>query len=128
MKLPDNIAVGVDVESIARFKNLDRAGSKTFLNRIFTKRELEYCYSKKDPAQHLAVRFAGKEAVIKALASLGLKTLPRNNIEILKDKIGAPSVRVSSNHRKESPIFKISLSHANNHALAFVIVMKRYNK
>ena len=59
------LSIGVDIESVDRFKEHDKNGS--FLKRIFTNKELEYCFSFTDFAQHLAVRYSGKEAVVKAL-------------------------------------------------------------
>ena len=38
-----------------------------FVDRVFTEAEREYCLSRAIPAQHFAARFAGKEAVGKAL-------------------------------------------------------------
>ena len=60
-----NFAIGVDIESISRFKNLKRDKSRHFLEKIFTQNELNYCFSKKVPSPHLAVRFAAKEAAEK---------------------------------------------------------------
>jgi holo-[acyl-carrier protein] synthase len=58
--------VGVDLIEIARVEAaLERhAGFKT---RVFTEAEIAYCDSRAHPAQHYAARFAGKEAVGKAL-------------------------------------------------------------
>ncbi len=57
--------VGVDLIEIARVaKALERPG---FRQRVFTEAERAYCDSRAHPAQHYAARFAGKEAVGKAL-------------------------------------------------------------
>ena len=56
-------SVGVDIEDIGRFRKLDQKSSGVFLKKVYTKNELDYCFQKSVPAQHLAVRFAGKEAV-----------------------------------------------------------------
>ena len=117
-----NISVGADIESISRFKNLNKERFNIFLKRIFTEKEIKYCYSKKEPAQHLAVRFAGKEAVIKAVSGMDGSELTRDNIEILRDKGGAPRVRVLGGGTKCS--FRISLSHSRNKAIAFVVAFK----
>jgi holo-[acyl-carrier protein] synthase len=61
----NNFGIGVDIESIERFVKLDRAKDSRFLAKIFTEKELDYCFKYKSPAEHLAVRYAGKEAVIK---------------------------------------------------------------
>jgi holo-[acyl-carrier protein] synthase len=59
------LKIGIDVIEIERVRRaLGRAG---FRDRCFTKAEQDYCDSRADPAQSYAARFAGKEAVGKAL-------------------------------------------------------------
>ena len=110
--------IGVDIEDVNRFKNIS---DKNFLNKIFTKNEIKYCLSKKNYAQHLAARFSGKEAVIKALSSID-KKLELNQIEILNNKDGSPIVKLK-NQKKIN--IKISLSHNNKNAIAFVLASKK---
>src|SRR5919202_2999100 len=58
--------IGVDLIEINR---IERALSRHagFRERVFTEAERRYCDSRPNPAQHYAARFAGKEAVGKAL-------------------------------------------------------------
>jgi len=57
--------IGVDLIEIGRIERaLERGG---FRERCFTEAEQAYCDSRPNPAQHYAARFAGKEAVGKAL-------------------------------------------------------------
>jgi holo-[acyl-carrier protein] synthase len=57
--------VGVDIIEVERVRHaLERPG---FRERCFTDGEREYCDSRHDPAESYAARFAGKEAVGKAL-------------------------------------------------------------
>jgi holo-[acyl-carrier protein] synthase len=57
--------VGLDLIEIERIaRALERPA---FRERVFTKAERAYCDSRAHPAQHYAARFAGKEAVGKAL-------------------------------------------------------------
>ena len=59
-------SIGIDLIEIGRIRRaLDRYPS--FRERCFTDAERTYCDSRPDPAQHYAARFAGKEAVGKAL-------------------------------------------------------------
>lgn len=110
------LGVGIDIESIDRFKGLNRADDRTFLHRIYTAKELSYCFAKKYPAQHLAARFAGKEAVLKALGEFGAAKQHLNTIEIGNRKGGAPQVTLLD---KCGPFcVKISLSHDKDKALA----------
>lgn len=108
------VGVGVDIENIARFRNLPYKENKTFYKKLFTKKELEYCREKADPYPHFAVRFSAKEAGLKALG----RATDFKNIEIIY-KSGAPHLRI-----KGRPRLKIftSLSHTKNYAIAFVIL------
>lgn len=113
-----SLGIGVDCEEISHFKKIN----KNFLKKVFTKKELDYCKSKPNPPQHLAVRFAGKEAVIKALNSINKKVF-FNEIEILNDKNGVPYVKIINNKiRSKRFKIKISLSHSKDNAVAFVLV------
>ncbi len=111
------LAIGVDIEEISRFENKD----KKFLNRIFTKKELDYCLSKKYFAQHLCARFCAKEATIKALSTIGAKKPTFREIEILKKENGAPYINILVNEYKKYD-FLISFSHEKNKAIAFVVI------
>jgi|SRR3989344_6266659 len=111
-----NFFVGVDIENIDRFEKVD----ESFLNKIYTKEEIKYCLSKKKSSQHLAVRFAGKEAVIKAFSSFKEK-LGFNQIEILNNEENIPIVKVDGYNKYN---IKISLSHNNGNAIAFAIVLR----
>jgi len=113
--------VGVDIESIVRFRKLVESDDKDFLKKVFSPHELKYSFSKKNPSQHLAARFAGKEAVMKALMSSGCECPPHSHIEILNDPKGAPYVRIKGDLFKNYSI-KISLSHCDEKALAFVVM------
>lgn len=117
----DGLYIGVDIECINRFRKLNRAKDHAFLNRIFTKDELAYCFSKTDASPHLVARFAGKEAVFKALSSLKDTKLSYRKIEILNKKTGVPFVNIKEKNYGNLNI-KISLSHCKNEAVAFVII------
>jgi holo-[acyl-carrier protein] synthase len=112
--------IGVDIEGIARFRKLDRKRHSAFFSKVFTHKELDYCFSKPDAAQHLAARFAGKEAVIKALSGLGKKHPGHAKIEIARRKDGAPSVRLPLKGVRVA----ISLSHARDAAIAFAVATR----
>lgn len=110
------INIGTDIEEVLRFKNLDNK----ILQRLFTKEELAYCLGKKNQAQHLAVRFAAKEAVFKALP---FEEIAFKKIEIIRKPAQKPQILVHDKRAKKL-IFKLSLSHTKNNAVAFVIVLK----
>lgn len=123
MKRIKNFGIGADIESIHRFRKLDYVKNNAFLNKIFTKYELEYCFSKGKAASHLAVRYAGKEAVIKALSSIDKVNLNYKEIEILNNKKGVPIVKLNNKNFNKLQI-KLSLSHCEDKAIAFAVVME----
>ncbi len=84
--------IGIDVVDIERFSRASERFGDRFLERIFTERELEYAGAKKESSEHMAGKFAAKEAVKKALpdgAEIGLNWL---QIEILNSGDGKPYV------------------------------------
>jgi len=113
-------AIGVDIIEIGR---IDRAISEwrdTFLNRIYTSAELEGHRN----VSSLAVRFAAKEAVVKALGT-GVKGVNWRDIEILTNENGAPLIRLYGRALERSreigiARFSISMSHSREYAVAFV--------
>ena len=112
--------IGVDIVEIGRIRKAIARWGNNFLSRVYTERELEL-YGKKVPS--LAARFAGKEAVIKALCQPGGIYL--NQIEILSDPDGRPLVNLYG--RAEAQARKlglrrlaVSLSHSKEYAIAFV--------
>ena len=107
------INIGVDIEEVARIARLKKAA----LSRVFTETELAYSLPKKNAAQHLAARFAAKEAVFKALPFDGIAL---KKIEIVKDKAGKPQA-VLHDARTKGIGFKISLSHTQKYAAAFAV-------
>lgn len=86
--------VGTDLIEIARIRrSLDRYPS--FKARCFTDAEQAYCDSRRDPAESYAGRFAGKEAVGKALGFGVARAFAWKEIEI----VGRPKPAVRLNGR-----------------------------
>jgi len=89
------IVVGVDLIEITRVKRvLTRYGDR-FLARVFTPAEIRYCRGR---LPELAVRFAAKEAVSKALG-VGMRIIARDGIdwrdvEVIGDRRGKPLVHL----------------------------------
>ena len=115
------MAIGVDCVDIARFSDI--INDEKLLHKIFTVREIEYCKGKKPFSQHFATRFAGKEAVIKALSHYKIQ-IPLNQIEILNNRNGSPFVKVLD-EGYESFEMKISLSHSKEIAIAMVAIIEK---
>ena len=114
--------VGIDIVEIERIQRVvDRWGTR-FLGRIYTDAELDYC---RDRVSALAVRFAGKEAVMKAL-STGGDGISWRDIEILPNDRNAPLVSLYGQARIRAEELgvkelAISLSHSRDYAIASVV-------
>ena len=120
----NNFAIGTDIESIARFEKyaVDKSLAKKL--KVFTDKELDYCFRAHQPAPHLAARFCAKEAVYKAFCALNNVDIPSfNEIEILNDKKGVPHVNITVDTFKNFNC-KITLSHNKDNAVAFVVLLK----
>lgn len=125
MKIEHGWGMGVDIEVVERFRKSGLAADELFLKKVFTAKELEYCLAKIDPAPHLAGRYAGKEAVLKALSAAGVKemtVLSYIEIEILNDGLGVPIVIWQGAQRDQFEI-RITIAHSDDNAVAFVIAL-----
>lgn len=120
-----NITCGTDIIEIKRIeKAIENKGDK-FLKEIYTEKEIKYCESKNVMKfESYAARFAGKEAVLKAISKFLDSKYDINwlDIEILNDKQGRPYVILNSNKIKANIEIDISLSHIKDYAIANCIV------
>lgn len=114
--------IGVDIIETIRIKRaIDRWGER-FLHRIYTESELRLCRQRPSA---LAVRFAGKEAVMKALGT-GIRGISWREIEILAEPSGKPTVRLYGKAQAKADglgldTLAISLSDSKEYAVAFVV-------
>lgn len=115
--------VGVDLIEIERIARAIERYPR-FSERVFTEAEREYCRSRRNPAQHYAARFAGKEAVGKALGC-GVRFTWRE-IEI----VGRPKPSVALSGRTEAyaqrtgaAAIELSMTHSRGLAAAVCAVV-----
>ena len=118
----NDFEIGIDIEKIKRFDNKDNSKDENFLKKIFTQKELDYCFSKNNASAHLAGRYAAKEAVIKALSSNYEKKLVYNEIEIINNLSGIPEIVILRPKLNDLKI-KISISHDKDNAIAMAIIV-----
>ena len=57
-----NLGIGIDIENVERFNNINKIKNRNFLHKVYTPNELEYCFIKNNFAEKLAIYFCGKEA------------------------------------------------------------------
>lgn len=119
------LGTGIDIISVQRLRDsIERVGQR-FLDRLFTKREQLYCEGRADPALHYAGRFAAKEAIYKALATLE-GTIPLIELEILNRENGQPYVELGPSILQRWPDLhlSVSISHCKEYATAMAILTK----
>lgn len=84
------IGIGTDLVELDRFRSA-LARTPTLAERLFTPAERAYAQRRADPTERLAVRFAAKEATLKAMG-LGLGTVGFREIEVVRDDDGRPAL------------------------------------
>jgi len=120
--------IGTDILSIDKlhyiFQKTDYL-TDSFVTKTYTEAEIKLAEERDLPLYCYATRFAGKEAVFKALTATG-EDLRLNEIEILSDKFGKPYVVLHGNalliaQKKEISQILISLSYEHDYAIAYAI-------
>ncbi len=120
--------VGVDIVEISRLERAIGEYGARFIKRVFTEREIDYCERAARRAERYATRFAAKEAARKALgAATPLVALSWHDVEIISSNEGAPQLQFYGRAAEIAGDLKIarahvSLSHARDHAVAFVVL------
>lgn len=122
--------IGTDIVEIARVKDAVEKWGEKFLKKIFTEVELSHCYKRKNPYPCLAVRFAAKEAAIKALSPevrghesvVRLRISSFKNIEILNHPTGKPFINLLENLKTDMFNIHLSLTHERSYAIATVVL------
>lgn len=120
--------IGIDIVEVERVREAVEKWGDKFLKRVFTEREISYCYTRHNPYPSLAVRLAAKEALIKAL---GADTrFSFTDIEVENTESGRPLLLFSERlhvHLKKNDIVSahVTLSHEKRYGIASVILERR---
>lgn len=119
--------VGVDVVDIARLRRLldDHPAAA---DELFTSGEFAYATAQRRPEDHLAARFAGKEAVFKALGMGLMDGLSWTDVEFTSAPGGRPVARLTGDaqrcaERLDMRELEVSLSHSGGIAIAQVLAV-----
>lgn len=118
------VGIGVDAVDIERFRKV-LSRRPNISHRLFTEAEQAYAQRSTDPAARLAVRFAAKEAALKALGE-GIGAAPFNDIEVIRSTQGAPQLtlhRDAARLAREKGVerWHLSLSHTDHVAVASAV-------
>jgi len=124
------LGTGVDIVEVYRVRDAVKKWGAGFLGKIFTAKEIRYSNSRRFSHQHLAARFAAKEAVVKAFGQPRKYPIKWTDIEVLNDREGKPVIEFHDDALKLKKIKKIgdvvvSMAHSKNYAIANVILLKK---
>ena len=124
---------GIDIVEISRFRFAKKKWGGDFIQKIFTKNEIEYSKKRRFQDQHFAARFAAKEAVLKAFGDKLSSIRNWQDIEVLNDKSGRPYIKFhrSAKDLKTKEKIKdvvVSMAHCREHAVANAILISEDKK
>ena len=119
------VGLGVDIVEVERMKRiLERTPS--FAERVFSPDERAYCDRMASPATHYALRFAAKEAVVKALGIGFADGIDVRDIEVVRTKSGRPIAKLSGRAQqiaREQGVRELSISLSYTHTDAVACAM-----
>jgi holo-[acyl-carrier protein] synthase len=120
------IGLGVDIAEVGRIKAAIERHGETFLRRLYTPAEREYCERFKNKYERYAGRFAAKEAAMKALGTGWSRGVRWVDVEVVRQRGGRPTVKLhgeAGNIADRLSVKNISLSitHTADQAFAQVI-------
>jgi len=119
------LGLGTDIVEVARIaKSIE---NNSFKEKVFSKTEIVYCEEKANKAESFAARFAAKEAFFKALGTGWRGGMAFNEVEVLNDELGKPTLNVFGKtaeiiREKKIKIIHVSLSHTKEMAMAMVVL------
>ena len=121
------VGIGIDLVEVSRMaRALDRSGPR-LLERLFTPEERAGCQALGGGAQRWAVRFAAKEAVLKALGTGWSGGVTWHDVEILRARDQPPRVRLGGKADRVArslggAVWHLSLTHQRTHAAAVAVL------
>ena len=121
------LGIGIDVVSIPRIRAAAERFGDSFINRVFSKGEIDWCSQKQDPFPCYSARFAAKEAFVKALGTGFSRGITLRQIQVDRLDTDAPFLRLSKKARERldrlgPTSVHLSLSHEKDTAVAVVVI------
>lgn len=117
-----SLAAGIDAIELDRVQRVLRKHPERFIKRVYTELEAAYCRGR---VSELAVRFAGKEAMMKALGT-GVRGIAWREIEFLADRRGKPLVYLHGKAKARAELLgmgqpEVSMTHSDTIAMSFIV-------
>ena len=122
------IGHGIDLVEVSRIAEMLDKHAERFVDRVFTKAEAAHGDGKRRRAEHLAARFAAKEAALKALGTGWAGGIAWTDIEVVSLPSGQPSLHVTGRAAEIAQSrgvreWHISITHTDAQAMASVIAV-----
>ena len=121
------VGVGVDLVEVSRARAMLTEKGEHVYDRLLTPAEAEYCRSRPDPAEHVAVRLAAKEAVYKALQGTeAARGIGWRDIEVTRAADGRPDVALTglaAARARELGVTRVLLSLSHTHEAAVAVAV-----
>lgn len=120
------VGLGVDIAEVERVKAAIERHGETFLRRVYTAREREYCERFKNKFEHYAGRFAAKEAAMKALGTGWSRGVRWVDVEVVRKSGSRPTIALYGEAAKIAGALGVqrvalSITHTASQAFAQVI-------
>ncbi|MBX3406007.1 MAG: holo-ACP synthase [Phycisphaeraceae bacterium] len=119
---------GIDLVEVVRIRAMLDEHGQRFLDRCFTPDEQAYKAESRRRIEHLAARFAAKEATLKALGTGLTGGIAWTDIEVVKGASGAPGLALHGTAKSAAAelgvtSWLVSLTHTDSLAMASVIAL-----
>jgi len=124
------VGIGTDIIEVSRIEKMIDKHGQTFLKKVYSEKEIEYCQPRKGAKQHYAGRWAAKEAVLKTFGTGWAKGIQWNEIQLLNETGGKPKIVLTGAAEKWAQKIgideiQISISHCHKFAVAFATAIKK---
>ncbi len=122
------VGVGTDITECLRIARMIERYGETFLRRVYTADEIQYCHSRNQTTQHFTGRWAAKEAILKAMGIGWRPGIAWHDLEIRSEPNGRPVVALRGGAREafeQAGIVQVlvSISHCRTHAVAYALAL-----
>jgi holo-[acyl-carrier protein] synthase len=120
------VGLGVDIAEVGRVKAAIERYGETFLRRVYSANEREYCERFRNKYERYAGRFAAKEAAMKALGTGWSRGVRWVDIEVVREKGGRPTIKLAGEaanvaDRLHVKHIALSITHSADQAFAQVV-------
>lgn len=120
------VGLGVDIAEVNRIEEAIVRHGRAFLQRVFTKAEIDYCERHRNRYERYAGRFAVKEAAMKALGTGWTRGVRWVDVEVTREPTGKPTLTLHGATREHAERLgvrriHVSITHSGDAAFAQVI-------